>query len=103
VVKLNLQRVVRVLEGLGATFESHVETCGDRVLAIVLSEDDWTALSIVEIWGLPVLRSGDIEPGRVKLLCESKDRLIPPHETVEDLQEIWANGVRPTDQASAPL
>jgi hypothetical protein len=90
-----LERIVRVLLGLQATFDDHAATCGDRVLAIALSDVDWDELGVAEIWGLPVLAWDDIEPGRVKLLCEAEGRLIPPIDTVEDLRELWDYGIRP--------
>lgn len=58
-------------------------------MAIALSEADFESLEIAEIWGLPVLAWSEVEPGRVKLLCQRESRLVPPHETVEDLIEAW--------------
>ncbi len=91
-----LQRIVRVLLGLQASFDNHTATCGDRVLAIALSGIDWDELGVAEIWGLPVLAWEDIEPGRVKLLCEKEGHLIPQIDTVDDLTDIWDYGICPT-------
>jgi hypothetical protein len=101
VVSSNLQRLVRVLEGLRASFDHHMSTCGDRVLAIALSHADWLELGAAEIWGVPVLSSEEIDPGRVVLLCEAECYLIPPHETVEDLQDIWSHGIQPSSLGEA--
>lgn len=90
VVDGRLHRVARILEGLRPCFEDHAQQCGDRVLAIGLSDDDWEELQIAEIWGLPVLASEMVRSGRLVLLCEANGTLIPPHHTLKDLQDIWS-------------
>jgi hypothetical protein len=90
-----LLRTIRILEGLAANFAHHAESCGDWVMAIALSEADFEKLEIAEIWGLPVLAWSEVELGRVKLLCQRESRLVPPHETVEDLIEAWEYRLQP--------
>ena len=89
-----LERIVRILGGLEDSFAHHAESCRDRVVGIALSDRDWDELGIAEIWGLPVLAWDELDVGRVKLLCEANGSLIPPHDTVEDLQDIWKHRLR---------
>ena len=93
--RARLMRTIRVLDGLTTSFALHAETCGDWVTAIALSETDFETLEIAEIWGLPVLAWSEVGPGRVKLLCQRESRLVPPHETVEDLIEAWDFRLQP--------
>jgi hypothetical protein len=70
----------------------HAEECGDRVLAFVLHSGDHEAMSIVELWGIPVLGWAAISQGKLELLCESTGAvLIPPFETVDDVVDQWAH------------
>lgn len=94
-----LQRVIRIVGGLESNFDSHAGICGDRVLAIALSDKDWDELQVAEIWGLPVLADADLSPGRVKLLCEANGQLIPPHDTVEDILNHCRYRLKPTTTA----
>lgn len=64
-------------------------------MAIAISEQDFDSLELVEIWGLPVLAWTDLDSGRVKLLCQRESRLLPPHDTVEDLIEAWEYRLQP--------
>lgn len=90
-----LQRLVRILDGLRECFDDHAGRCGDRVLAIAISAQDWDELQIAEIWGLPVLASDEITNGRLHLLCEANGLLIPPHDSPEDLIEHWNYRLQP--------
>lgn len=36
-------------------FDDHAASCGGRVLAIAISDEDWDELQVAEIWGFPVL------------------------------------------------
>ena len=68
----------------------HAAGCGDRVLALVLHPADHEAMSIVELWGIPVLGWAAIPEGRLELLCESTGAvLIPPFDTVDDVVDQW--------------
>jgi hypothetical protein len=69
----------------------HAADCGDRVLAFVLHPADHEAISIVELWGIPVLGGAATSQGRLRLLCESTAVLIPPFETVKDVVDQWAH------------
>ena len=69
----------------------HAEECGDRVLAFVLHPTDHEAMTIVELWGLPVLSSNAVVAGKVRLICEANAVLIPPYENVGDLIDRWAH------------
>lgn len=85
-----IARVTRMLVLSREALDVHADGCGDRVLAFVLNLADHTAMSIVELWGLPVLGWGAISQGTVRLLCESTGAvLIPPFETVDDLVDQW--------------
>lgn len=90
-----LLRVVRIMEGLRPCFDDHADRCGDRVVAVALSEQDFDELEVAELWGLPVLAWEEVSPGRVKLLCEANGTLIPEVDTVEDLQDIWNYRLQP--------
>ncbi|MFI4984666.1 MAG: hypothetical protein ACHQAV_01605 [Solirubrobacterales bacterium] len=93
--RARLLRIIRILDGLTESFANHAETCGDWVTAIAFSEADFESLKIAEIWGLPVLAWDEVDPGRVKLLCQRESRLVPPHDTVEDLIESWEYRLQP--------
>ncbi|HEV7808404.1 MAG TPA: hypothetical protein VGO80_21535 [Solirubrobacteraceae bacterium] len=86
---------MRILEGLRECFDYHAASCGDRVLAIAISDEDWDELQVAEIWGLPVLAWDEVEKGRLQLLCEANGRLIPPHDTLEDLLNHWNYRLQP--------
>jgi hypothetical protein len=90
-----LLRTIRVLDGLTTSLARHAETCGDWIMAIALGETDFEELELVEVWGLPVLAWEEVGAGRVKLLCQRESRLVPPHETVEDLIEAWECRLQP--------
>ncbi len=64
-------------------------------MAIALCEADFENLELVEIWGLPVLAWEEVSAGRVKLLCQRESRLVPPHDTLEDLIESWEYRLQP--------
>lgn len=82
-------RITRVINGLRDAFEAHARDCGDRVLGVALHPGDHDDLSIVELWGLPVLAWEEVDVGRVMLLCESTGVLIPPIDTGQDLIDRW--------------
>lgn len=82
-----LERLARILTDLGPRLAWHAESCGDRVVGIAISDQDFDELEIAEIWGAPVLASDEVDHGRLELLCEANCRLIPPHDTVEDILE----------------
>jgi hypothetical protein len=90
-----LLRTIRVLDSLAASFAHHAETCGDWVMAIALGDADFEDLELVEVWGLPVLAWDEVGAGRVKLLCQRESRLVPPHDTLEDLIESWEYRLQP--------
>jgi hypothetical protein len=85
-----IERVTRILGGVHAALEDHNRDCGDRIVGIALHPDDHERLSIVELWGLPVLAWDLVEPGRLRLLCDATGTLIPPVDTYEDLIERWS-------------
>jgi hypothetical protein len=64
-------------------------------MAVALSRHDFDSLELAEVWGLPVLASAEVDPGRVKLLCQKESRLVPPHETVQDLIDAWEYRLQP--------
>ncbi len=70
---------------LGVQLDGHAGSCGDRVVGIAISNQDFDELQVAEIWGAPVLASGEVDHGRMELLCEANCRLIPPHDTVQDV------------------
>jgi hypothetical protein len=73
------------LSKLGPELDGHAEGCDDRVVGIVISNEDFDELEVAYIWGVPVLASDEIERGRLELLCEAHGTLIPPHDTVQDI------------------
>jgi hypothetical protein len=84
-------RVARSISLLREILDAHASQCGDRVLAFVLHLEHHETLSLVEMWGIPVLGSEAVEMGRVKLVCESNAVLIPPVDTFEDLLDRWTH------------
>jgi hypothetical protein len=60
------------------------------VVDVALNPDAHDALSMVEVWGLPVLAWEQIELGSVRLLREADVVLIPPVETGQDLLDRGA-------------
>ncbi len=86
-----IERVVRMVTRSREVLDFHAENCGDRVLAFVLHPTDHEAMSIAELWGLPVLSSDAVLLGKVRLLCEANAVLIPPFDNVDDLLDRWAH------------
>lgn len=64
-------------------------------MGIALSNEDWDALQVAEIWGVPVLAWDEVGGGRVQLLCEAHGCLIPPHDTVQDILDHCNYRLRP--------
>src|SRR3954470_3712523 len=92
-----IARVTRVIMGAREAFDSHARDCGDRVLGVALHPDDHDALSIAELWGLPVLASDEVPAGRLRLVCEAEAVLIPQLHTFEEVVEHWTyHPERPT-------
>ena len=63
--------------------------------AVAVSNVDFDELMIVDIWGLPVLAWDKVEPGKVRLLCEAVGTVVAPHDTVDDLEDIWHYRLQP--------
>jgi hypothetical protein len=87
--KCPIDRVAKMVTYGREVLDDHASTCGDRVLAFALSMEDHEALAIVELWGIPVLGSEALGVGRLRLICESDSVLIPPFDTVADVEEAW--------------
>ncbi len=95
-----LQRLTRILEDLGSQLAEHAGRCGDRVVGIAISDEDWTELEVAEIWGVPVLAWDEVSPGRLQLLCEAQGYLIPPHDTVQDVLDHCNYRLRPPTRSA---
>jgi hypothetical protein len=93
-----LQRIVRIVDGLHDSFVDHETRCGDWVSAVAISNADFDELMIVDIWGLPVLAWDEVDLGKVRLLCEAVGTVVPPHDTVDDLQDIWHSRLQPPSE-----
>lgn len=93
-----IARVTRIIDQMPAAFDVHAADCGDRVLGVAVHPDDFDELSIVELWGLPVLAWDEVSRGTLHLLCEAEGYLVPPVETVEDLLNYCAFQLRPPAQ-----
>jgi hypothetical protein len=84
-----IARITRVIAGFADAFDVHARECGDRVVGVALNATDHDELALVELWGLPVLATAEVEQGNSKLLCEAEGVLIPPIETGQDLVDHW--------------
>lgn len=82
-----VNRVAKLLMQGHQVLEKHARECPDRVLAFALHPADHEALAVVELWGIPVLGWDQVDKGRLRLLCEADGVLIPPFETVADIEE----------------
>lgn len=96
-------RITRIIPGIREAIEIHARDCGDRIAAIALNPVDHAALSIAEIWGLPVLAWGEVEPEAFKVLCEASGTLIPDVDNPEELMDRWKYHLRPGDSPSGSV
>lgn len=92
-------RVIPIIEGLRKNLDSHALRCGDRILAIALSPEDFDDLQIAELWGIPVLAWDEVPRGRHRLLCEADGILVRNFETFEELAEMWEYDLQPPSHA----
>lgn len=97
-----VKRVARLLVHGHDVLDQHACDCGDRVLAFALNPADHEALAIVELWGIPVLGWDVVDQGRLKLVCESDSVLIPPYDTVEDIEDSLRRQPAPVRPPNAP-
>jgi len=84
--------------------DTHARDCGDRVLGVALHPEDHAELLIVELWGLPVLAWQEVTKGKLRLLCEAHEVLIPPVDTCEELLDRWQHHLErpvPSDVSQA--
>jgi hypothetical protein len=76
----------------------HAADCGDRVIGVALRPDDHEALSLAELWGLPVLAWPEMRKATLRLLCEANGVLIPEVHTFDDVLDEWMYHLqRPAD------
>lgn len=86
---MDRERLVRVVEGIGAALHEHKDQCDDAVRGVALSPQDHARLNLAEVWGIPVLEWEDVAEGQLRLLCDRQGVLIPRVETVNELLERW--------------
>lgn len=72
------------------------------MLAVALNPVDHEALSIVELWGIPVLAWDAVDQGRLRLVCESDSVLIPPFDTVQDIEDSVRRQAAATSLSAPP-
>lgn len=85
----SIARVVRALDSGRAALDEHARGCGDRVVGVALHPVVHAELSIVELWGLPVLAWEEVTPGQLRLLCDAQGVLVPPVDTCQELLDRW--------------
>jgi hypothetical protein len=88
-------RAIPIIEGLRKNLDDHAARCGDRILAIALSPEDYADLQLAELWGIPVLSWEEVPRRRHRLLCEADGVLVRNVETFEELAEMWEYDLQP--------
>lgn len=58
------------LEVICAAIDSHAESCGRRLLVILLNPDDLEQLGWEDLRGVPLEPDADLPTGRFRLVCE---------------------------------
>ena len=96
-----MNRVAKLLVHGHEVLDQHARDCGDRVLAFALNPVDHDALAIVELWGIPVLGWEVVDQGRIRLVCEADSVLIPPFDTVGDIEDSLRRQPAPVRSTNA--
>jgi hypothetical protein len=85
----SVARVALAVDSARAALEEHARDCGDRVVGVALDPRTHAELSIIELWGLPVLAWEEVTRGKLRLLCDAQGVLIPQVDTCEELLDRW--------------
>lgn len=75
--------------GIRQDLEQHRGRCDGQVVGIGVNTFDHERLRIAELDALPVLAWDEVEPGRVRLLCDQCCVLFKDVDGADDLAEHW--------------